>query len=83
MWPRPEQAQPRWLGKGVWTRSGRPPSHASSLGSLAFRASGSWCYPKASALLQALWERVEWHLLFTVAYFSLQLGADKACSLKI
>ena len=25
-------------GKGVWTKSGRPPSHASSLGSLAFRA---------------------------------------------
>lgn len=27
-------------------------------GLLGFQSSGSWCYPKASALLQALWERV-------------------------
>lgn len=57
--PKPDQAQSRWLGKGVWTRSGRLISYASSLHSLAFRALGSWCYPRAGrspALLQALWE---------------------------
>lgn len=45
--PKPDQAQSRWLGKGVWTRSGRLIGYASSLHSMAFRALDSWCYSGA------------------------------------
>lgn len=78
-------------GKGVWTRSGRLISHASSLHSLAFRALSSWCYSRArrspsfgsATLPQALWERTGWHLLFTLAGFPLLGWADRLCLLKI
>lgn len=39
--------------------------------------------PQASALLQAVWERAGWHLLFTWLGFPLLGWTDRLCLLKI